>query len=119
MTKRDDLKAAKELGRFYRRRSALRWPDFYRRATENQDYKKGYEIRLIADSPEELGRIQRLMIGLGFKPGAAFVKRTQFVQPLYGREPVVRFLTLVREKIPPIPPKKPRGAPRSKAAPED
>ena len=104
--------AKRELKWFFRRNGVVRWPDMERRKRENQAYKKGYEVRLIANSHGELETIRQLLEELGFKPGAAFVKRTQFVQPLYGRRPVARFLKLVGLTMPTSESVLPRGSPR-------
>jgi hypothetical protein len=65
-------------------------------------YKKGEEIRLIANDSEERVRIMRLLKLAGFKPGRPFRKspqrkRTQFCIPVYGHEQVARFLRMVEE----------------------
>jgi hypothetical protein len=73
----------------------VRWHSASRRATEDQLYKKGDEVRLVAGSTTELATIRRLLDEAGFKPGRPFVKGRQFRQPLYGRAEVARFLSLV------------------------
>jgi hypothetical protein len=70
-------------------------------------YKKGEEVRLIANGNEERVRIVRLLRRAGFKAGRPFRKgvgRTQFCIPVYGREQVARFLSMVEaaeERRPP------------------
>jgi hypothetical protein len=58
-------------------------------------YKKGYEVRLTAHSDEELVHIQELLEVLGFSIARPFAKGGHFRQPIYGREQVGRFLSLV------------------------
>ncbi len=61
-------------------------------------YKKGDEVRLVADSRAELAEVRRLLRAAGFKPGRPFRKANQYRQPLYGRQQVARFLALVGEQ---------------------
>ena len=58
-------------------------------------YKKGYEVRLTAHSEEELLHIRELLEVLGFSIARPFAKGQHFRQPIYGREHVERFLSLV------------------------
>jgi hypothetical protein len=63
-------------------------------------YKKGEEVRLIANEREERVRIMRLLKLAGFKAGRPYRKsaeRTQTCIPIYGREQVARFLSMVEE----------------------
>ncbi len=73
----------------------MRRPDKKRRRKTPASYKKGYEIRLIAHSREELLSIRRLLETCGIKLGRAFEKGAQWRQPIYGREQVRRLLNLV------------------------
>lgn len=59
-------------------------------------YKKGDEVRLMANSPEEVLVLQRLLRQAGFKPGRPFAKGRQHCQPVYGQEQVRRFLDMVK-----------------------
>ena len=61
-------------------------------------YKKGDEVRLVADTKTELAEIRRLLKAGGFKAGRPFAKGNQFRQPMYGWEQVKRFLALMRNK---------------------
>jgi hypothetical protein len=63
-----------------------------RRRKEKRGYHKGDEVRLIAESTRELREIRQLLCSAGFKPGKPFAKRSQWVQPLYGRSVVAQFL---------------------------
>jgi len=59
-------------------------------------YKKGDEVRLVAQSEAELEEIRRLLWEAGLEPGRPFAKGRQIRQPIYGREQVSRFLELIR-----------------------
>lgn len=87
-----------QLTMLFRRNGYARWQDA-RRVEEDgsQRYKKGDEVRLVANAPEELTMIRRLLREAGFRPGRPFVKGLQHRQPIYGREAVRRFLELVGE----------------------
>ena len=61
----------------------------------SQIYKKGYEVRLTAHSEEELIHIQGLLRFLGFSVAKPFPKDHHFRQPIYGREQVENFLSLI------------------------
>ena len=58
-------------------------------------YKKGFEIRLIAHSVNELHHIQFLLQVLDFTISKPFSVANHFRQPIYGREQVTRFLSLI------------------------
>jgi hypothetical protein len=85
----------RELARFYRRNGYVRLLDSERRRKENQLYKKGDEVRLVADTASELAAIRGLLARAGFKLARPFVKGRQYRQPVYGREEVARFLAMV------------------------
>jgi len=68
-------------------------------------YKKGDEVRLVANDDVEREHILLLLQTAGFKPGRPFRKRKQGGQyrvPLYGREQVAHFLRIVEETGLPI-----------------
>ena len=92
---------AAELTAFFRRNGYTRRHDAVRYAMQGcMKYKKGDEIRLVANGNEERVRIQRLLKCAGFKAGRPFQKsaeRTQTCIPVYGREQVARFLSMVEE----------------------
>ena len=87
-----------QLAASFRHNGYMRKPNPDRRAAEPHEYKKGYEIRLVADSLAELRTIRRLLRAAGFKPPAAFAKAKQWRQPIYGREAVARFLDLIAKE---------------------
>ncbi len=95
---RCSARTARKLAGFFHRNGYVRWQNPGRLDAEgHQAYKKGDEVRLVADSRKELAVMRRLLREAGFKPGRPFPKGRQFRQPLYGREAVERFLELVRE----------------------
>lgn len=90
----------RQLARFFVRNGYVRWQDEERLSEAGyQIYKKGDEVRLVANSAEELATIRRLLKQAGFNPGQAFVKGQQFRQPLYGKLAVERFLELIGEVV--------------------
>jgi len=90
--------AVRRLTEYYYRNGYVRRPNLERRKTDLQNYRKGYEVRLVADSLKELSAIRRLLKTVEIKPGSPFAKANQWRQPIYGRETVARFLELVGEK---------------------
>lgn len=88
--------AMAELSVYYLRNGYLRCPDGERRTAEGWSaYKKGFELRLVAASEEELAHLQALLARAGFEPGRPFQKARQWRIPLYGRGQVGRFLGLL------------------------
>jgi len=89
--------AERELTRYFDRNGYVRRQRLERLKKEGaQRYKKGEEVRLVAESETELLTIRRLLREAGFTPGRPFVKSRQFRQPIYGRDVVARFLAMVR-----------------------
>lgn len=80
--------------------------------SEYWPYKKGEEVRLMAEDEQELLCIQDLLQRAGFRPGRPFEKRCHYCLPLYGRKEVQRFLDLIGEdgeKEPVEPDEVPKG----------
>lgn len=93
---RDAPAAIRKLGYFFRRNGYTRWQ--LRRRVEkdgSQLYKKGDEIRFVANAAGELTVIRRLLRAAGFRPGRPFVKGRQYRLPIYGRKAVAWFLAFV------------------------
>jgi len=87
---------AKHLREFFRRNGYVRWQDPTRVNGEGRKrYKKGDEVRLVANSVRELRLMRRLLREAGFTPGRHFTKGSQYRLPLYGRDEVARFLELI------------------------
>ena len=88
--------AARQLGRYFRRNGYVRRQNSSRLASEGYErYKKGDEVRLVAETGAELRLIRRLLRELGFKPGRPFRRGRQYRQPVYGRQEVERFLEVI------------------------
>jgi hypothetical protein len=97
---RSDLPAAADavsrLAVYFHRNGYVRTQDAVRVADDGfAKYKKGDEVRVVADSERELREIRRLLRAAGFRPGRPFAKGLQFRQPIYGREAVARFLEMM------------------------
>lgn len=93
MTKKSALGLLKEAfarNGYVRCKSLSRWVD-----EGSNAYKKGYEVRLIANSDVELKALHLALLKWKFTPGRAFAKTHQQALPLYGRVAVERFLLLV------------------------
>jgi hypothetical protein len=56
-----------------------------------QKYKKGYEVRLVAATRQELKQIRQLLRQIGFKPAKPFRKARRIAQPVYGKAAVKWF----------------------------
>ena len=93
------LSSIEELRSFFERNGYIRQKNKLRMKQEPRTYKKGYEVRLLAFSLEELKVIRRLLKDSGFKPGRAFQKTNRYCQPIYGKVQVERFLKLLGEDI--------------------
>jgi hypothetical protein len=89
--------SGKSLSFFFHRNGYVRRQNAKRLKKEGRKYKKGDEIRLVAESYAELRTIRRLLREADFKPGRPFRKDNQYRQPVYGRREVARFLALVGE----------------------
>ncbi|MBI5042849.1 MAG: hypothetical protein HZC10_03265 [Nitrospirae bacterium] len=58
-----------------------------------QRYKKGYEVRFVAKTENELREIRLLLNKTGFKLGKPFKKHKQLIEPVYGKQAVEKFLS--------------------------
>jgi hypothetical protein len=90
---------ARQLAAFFNRNGYVRRQNERRLKEEGPDrYKKGEEVRLIAQSTDELELMRGLLERAGFKPGRPFEKGAQYCQPIYGRQAVARFLQMVNDE---------------------
>jgi hypothetical protein len=80
---------------FYQRNGYMRVPNLALRTDAPRDYKKGYEVRLVAKSQRELSAIRRLLKLVELRPGKPFPKHKQWVQPIYGRDALDLFQSWV------------------------
>lgn len=89
-----------ELADSFERNGYLRQQDPGRlRAEGYEGYKKGDEVRLIAESRAELQSLRRALLRAHFTLGRPFEKGRRWCQPIYGREEVNRFLRLVSVRV--------------------
>jgi hypothetical protein len=86
----------RQLAAFFRRNGYVRRQNAKRLRREKRTYKKGDEVRLVAESWKELQAIRGLLREAGFAPSRPFRKANQWRQPLYGRDDVARFLAYVQ-----------------------
>lgn len=75
-----------------RRNSYVRTPNTARRKAERTKYKKGWEVRFVLSSEEELAQLRELLNAASIPPAQPFVKRKQWIQPVYGKDMVSRLL---------------------------
>jgi len=90
----------KRLAELFRRNGYVRSVNPVRRLVDGRLYKKGAEVRLVAESKAELAEIRRLLKRAGFKRARPFAKARQWRQPIYGVAEVARFLSLIGEQYP-------------------
>ncbi|MGQ0553224.1 MAG: hypothetical protein ACT4PU_08380 [Planctomycetota bacterium] len=87
--------SGKELAKWYHRNGYVRRLNPKRRRAEKSAYKKGDEVRLVANSLKEVAAIKRMLKQAGFRAGRPFEHSRQYRVPIYGRQEVARFLALV------------------------
>ena len=87
---------------YLRANSYARVPDETRQEEGWGTYKKGYEVRIVVRTQTELKELRRLLQDAGFKPGKAYRKSArqsaQWVQPVYGKQPVNQLQALKTKK---------------------
>jgi len=85
-----------DLAVFFHRNGYVREPDAKRKAKDGDKYRKGYEVRLVANSATELRKMQRALRAQKFSFGSPYDRGSQIILPIYGKEAVTRFLASVR-----------------------
>lgn len=85
----------RQLAAYFHRNGYVRTINPERRKEGWKVYKKGAEVRLVAESKGELAEIRRLLRQAGFKRARPFAKGNQWRQPVYGVAEVARFLSLI------------------------
>lgn len=114
---------AVRLGEIFRRNGYIRRASEERRQEEGSSYKKGTELRLVANDATELELIYILLHAAGFKPGRPFRHLKQTRVPIYGQKDVERFLALIEgrstseEQFKGTVASRPRGRPRNQRPP--
>jgi hypothetical protein len=86
-----------ELARIFKRGGYVRLQNPERMEEGAAKYKKGDEVRLMADSAAQLRIIRRLLRSADFTCGRPYLKHKRWCQPLYGREATARFLEIVKK----------------------
>lgn len=91
------VRVIRQLAEFFERNGYVR-RQIPRRVREEdwKQYRKGDEVRLVANSAAELDLMRRLLNAAGFRPGRPFAKSNQYRLPLYGRQETARFLALLQ-----------------------
>lgn len=91
------ISRAEQLRQLFDRNGYYRVPDEASREDKKTSYKKGYEIRFVAQDYKEYLEIRKLLKALGYNPGKAFYKGAQRVIPVYGKENYLAFQELMQE----------------------
>lgn len=76
---------------YYQRNGYKRIANEDRRLVLGKKYKKGWEVRLVADDETQLAQIRALLEIVSFKVRKPFQKHKQLVQPVYGKRAVEWF----------------------------
>ncbi len=84
--------ATATLAEYVRANSYARMPNPDRQDEGYEAYKKGYELRIVVRTQDDLRRVRRLLTDAGITPGKAFRKAQQWVVPVYGRSAVNELL---------------------------
>ena len=86
------------LTQYLRANSYARVPDETRQEEGWSSYKKGYEMRIVVKSQDDLRKVRRLLQDASIKPGKAYRKAQQWVQPVYGKQAVNSLVALKAKK---------------------
>ncbi len=86
------------LSDYIRANSYARVPDETRQDEGWKEYKKGYELRIVVKTQEDLKRVRKLLQDARIKPGKAYRKAQQWVQPVYGKQAVNSLVALKTKK---------------------
>lgn len=84
-------RAELRLGLYFLHRGCIRRPKSERLDEGYDAYKKGWEVRLVVDSSEELTDVRRALQTVGLEQGRPYAKSRKWVQPVYGRRAVESF----------------------------
>jgi len=76
------------LADYVRTNSYARMPNPERQDEGYDSYKKGYELRIVVKSNDDMRKLRRLLNEEGITPGKAFRKAQQWVVPVYGKTAV-------------------------------
>ena len=89
----ENIRSARQhLLTYFNRNGYFRSPNLKRRKIVGANkYKKGWEVRLVAKTKDELYLISELLDEVGLKKGKPFKKGNLTVQPVYGKQAVEWF----------------------------
>lgn len=85
---------------YVRANSYARVPNADRQDEGWTAYKKGYELRIVVKTQDDLRQVRRLLLDAGIQPGKAFRKAKQWVVPVYGKQAVHQLIALKGKKRP-------------------
>lgn len=83
---------------YLRANSYARVPDETRQEEGWGSYKKGYELRIVVKSQDDVKKLRKLLQDSHIKPGKAYRKAQQWVQPVYGKQAVNQLTALKSKK---------------------
>jgi hypothetical protein len=86
------------LTEYLRANSYARVPDETRQEEGWTEYKKGYELRIVVKTQEDVKKVRHLLQDAGIKPGKAYRKAQQWVQPVYGKQAFRSLMALKSKK---------------------
>jgi hypothetical protein len=79
---------------YLRANSYARVPNEDRQEEGWSSYKKGYELRIVVRTQDDVRKVRRMLQDAGIHPGKPFRKAQQWVQPVYGRQAVNALVAL-------------------------
>lgn len=86
------------LAEYVRANSYARVPNAERQDEGWNAYKKGYELRIVVKTQNDIRKVRRLLLEAGINPGKAFRKARQWVLPVYGKQAVKSLVGLKSKK---------------------
>lgn len=89
---------APTLVQYLRDNSYARVPDETRQEEGWSAYKKGFEMRIVVKTHDDVRKLRRLLQDASIKPGKAYKKAKQWVQPVYGRAAVNSLVAMKAKK---------------------
>ena len=87
--------ARNRMWNLFESRGCVRWRDEVRQEDQTtRVYKKGYEVRLPADSPKDAKELAAAIGALGLSSGKPYEKHHQTIFPIYGKGQVEYIMNL-------------------------
>lgn len=83
---------------YIRANSYARVPNVERQDEGWTAYKKGYELRIVVKTQDDLKTVRRLLLDAGIQPGKPYRKAKQWVVPVYGKQAVNQLIALKSKK---------------------